>query len=73
MPFDDRKYDQAAIQGDVGYTAYMAHHALRSLMNAIEKIAAKAEVDISDELSHVREDVDVLKDEFDRLTGWKPE
>ena len=72
MPFDDAKYNRSALYGDLGYHIFSTQFCLDRLADAIELIAADSGVDVSQNLSSVREQIEEMKLEFDRFTGWKP-
>ena len=73
MAFEEGTFHAHAINGEVGFTAFLAHHALRSLAEAVERIAAESGVDVGERLRAAREDIDQLNEEFLRLSGWTGE
>ncbi len=73
MGFEQAKFHAKAINGEVGYTAFLAHHALKRLAEAVERIAAASGVDVGEELKVAREDIEELNEEFLLLSGWSGE
>ena len=73
MSFDQSEYHKPAITGDVGYTTFLAMHAIEALSLAIRRLAEKSGVAVEGELETVREDIERLNAGFQKLTGWKGE
>ncbi len=70
MAFDDRKYNGKATGGDVGGVALNLSVAIDRIADALAKIAATAEVDISAELEYIRDISTASFAEFEEVTGW---
>jgi xanthine dehydrogenase iron-sulfur cluster and FAD-binding subunit A len=71
MSFDDAKWASKTNQGTSGLIAINVVVALDAIEEALEKIARKAGVDITDELSEIARMRAALNAMFENLTGWK--
>jgi hypothetical protein len=70
MGFDKERYNTPATNGDVSGLAIDVVTALYSITDALEKVAAKVKVDISDDVESIQKEIDSLTDLFDTLTGY---
>ena len=50
MTFEQARFHANAKNGEVGYTAFLAHHALKLLAEAVERIAEARGVDVGEQL-----------------------
>ena len=73
MPFDPIKLATPATQSSVADVAIDTTVALHSIMQALEKLADRANVDISDLLEEIKDMADSLNTRFDTLTGYVPD
>ncbi|HEY1604980.1 MAG TPA: hypothetical protein VGF77_05225 [Allosphingosinicella sp.] len=68
MPFDDKKFDAHAANGDVGGVALVASMAIDALMAAIKAISEGK--DPAAHLAKAKEMSEELDQRFDDLTGY---
>jgi hypothetical protein len=70
MPVNRELYNSVATKGEVSGVAIISLIAIRALREAIEKLAAKAHVDVAEELASVDQQLIDLNKRFDQLVGW---
>lgn len=73
MPFKNEIYHAPAERGNIAGPILTTTIALSIVREALRKIAAKADVDISSELAQLNDEMKKLDQSFDELSGWYKE
>ena len=70
MAINDEIFDLPADKGDVAGLAINGSIAFSLIADALSALAAKSNIDLSEEISDIRDVAKLFSDRFDQLTGW---